>query len=122
MEEHRRWQVAEEHRRAAERLLNDSLYSASVRGDAQMSQIINQADALHISAATAELVARILVEYPQAQIVPRSEPYSDEDISIDVRLPLTMDEVYRVRERIYEHVIELQSKYGVLIQVSAIPQ
>jgi hypothetical protein len=86
-----------------------------------MNQTISQATALDISAATAELVARILAEYPQAQIVPRREPYADEDISLDVRLPLEMDEIYRVRERIYEHVIELQEKYGVIIQASAVP-
>jgi len=82
---------------------------------------MGQATALDISAATAELVARILAEHPQAQIVPRREPYADEDISLDVRLPLTMDEIYRVRERIDEHVIELQEKYGVIIQASAVP-
>jgi hypothetical protein len=86
-----------------------------------MNQPVSQATALDISAATAELVARILAEYPQAQIVPRREAYSDEDISLDVRLPLTMDEIYPVRERIYEHVIELQEKYDVIIQASAVP-
>jgi hypothetical protein len=87
-----------------------------------MSQIISQSDALNISAAAAELVARILAEYPNAQIIPRNEPYSDEDISIDVRLPLTTEEVYRARERIYDHVIELQDKYRVIIQASAVPR
>jgi hypothetical protein len=86
-----------------------------------MSQLVSQGSALDIAAATAELVARILADYPQAQIIPRREPYADEDISLDVRLPLTMDEIYRVRERIYEHVIELQEKYGVIIQASAVP-
>ena len=87
-----------------------------------MSQNVGQATTLQISAATAELVAHILAEYPQAQIVPRREPYADEDISLDVRLPMEMDEIYRVRERIYEQVIELQEKYGVIIQASAVPQ
>jgi hypothetical protein len=85
-----------------------------------MSQSVSQITALDISAATAELVARILAEYPHAQIVPRRKPYSDENIRLDFRLPLTMDEIYRVRERIYEHVAELQEKYGVIIQASAV--
>ena len=87
-----------------------------------MNLTINQAAALGVSAATAELGARILADYPQAQIVPPREPYADEDISLDVRLPMEMDEIYRVRERIYEHVIELQEKYGVIIQASAVPE
>jgi hypothetical protein len=86
-----------------------------------MSQFVSQVSGLDIAAATAELVARILADYPQAQIMPRREPYADEDISLDVRLPLTMDEIYRVRGRIYDHVIELQEKYGVIIQASAVP-
>ena len=45
----------------------------------------------------------------------------DEDVSLDVLLPLTMDEIYNVRDRIYEHVAELQEKYGVIIQASAVP-
>ena len=86
-----------------------------------MSQTVSQTPALHISAATAELVARILAEYPQAQMVPRSEPYANEDVSLDVLLPLTIDEIYYVRARMYEHVAELQEKYGVIIQASAVP-
>jgi hypothetical protein len=32
-----------------------------------------------------------------------------------------MDEISRVRERIYGQVIELQEKSGVIIQASAVP-
>jgi hypothetical protein len=31
-------------------------------------------------------------------------------------------EIYPVRERVYEYVIELQEKYGVLIQASVVPE
>jgi hypothetical protein len=33
-----------------------------------------------------------------------------------------MDEIYQMRERIYEHGIELQEKYGMIIRASAVPE
>jgi hypothetical protein len=50
--------------------------------------------ALNISAATTELVKGILVLYPEARIVPRVTPLEDEDISMEVALPLRMEEIY----------------------------
>jgi len=86
-----------------------------------MSQIANQAAALDISAATAELITRVLSDFPQAVIVPRSAPVTDEDISLGIRLPLPMQEIYKVRDRVHELVIELEDKYDVLILASAVP-
>jgi hypothetical protein len=86
-----------------------------------MIQIANQAISLTVSGATAELVARILSDFPQAVIVPRSAPLGDEDISLEIRLPLSMKEIYKVRDRVHELVIELQEKYDVLILASAVP-
>jgi hypothetical protein len=40
--------------------------------------------ALSISSATTELVKGILSLYPQAQIVPRTMPLEDEEISVEV--------------------------------------
>jgi hypothetical protein len=77
--------------------------------------------ALNISAATAELVKGILAQYPQAHIVPRLAPLEDEEISVEVRLPLSMDGIYEARDRIHELVIHLQEKYDVLILASAVP-
>ena len=77
--------------------------------------------ALNVSAATAELVKGILALYPHAQIVPRVAPLEDEDISVEVRLPLSMDEVYQVRDRVHELVIQLKEQYDVLILASAVP-
>ena len=77
--------------------------------------------ALSISAATTELVKSILSLYPQAQIVPRMMPLEDEDISVEVRLPGSIDEVYEARDRIHELVIRLQEQYDVLILASAVP-
>ena len=77
--------------------------------------------ALNVSAATAELVQGILALYPHAQIVPRVAPLEDEDISVEVRLPLSMDEVYQIRDRVHELVIQLQEQYDVLILASAAP-
>ena len=77
--------------------------------------------ALHISAATTELVKGILTLYPQAQIVSRIIPLEDEDISVEVRLPLGMEDIYVARDRIHELVIQLQERYDVLILASAIP-
>jgi hypothetical protein len=74
------------------------------------------------AAATAELVKKINVEYPQAKICPRDLPLADEDVSLEVVLPLPMAEIYRVRERIYEWILELQERHGVLILASAVPQ
>lgn len=51
--------------------------------------------ALNVSAATAELGKGILALYPQAQIVPRIAPLEDEEISVEVRLPLSMEEIYQ---------------------------
>ena len=77
--------------------------------------------ALSISAATTELVKEILSLYPQAQIVPRMMPLEDEEISVEVRLPVSMDTVYEARDRIHAIVIRLQEQYDVLILASAVP-
>jgi hypothetical protein len=77
--------------------------------------------ALNVSAATAELVKSILTLYPQAQVVPRVTPLEDEEISVEVRLPLSMDEIYQARDRVHELVIRLQEQYDVLILASAVP-
>ncbi len=87
-----------------------------------MTQAAMQQVALNVSAATTDLITRILARFPQAKIRSRSIPLSDEDISIDVELPMSMEEIYQVREWIYDIVIELQERYGLLIQASAIPQ
>ena len=76
---------------------------------------------LNISAATLELTKGILALYPQAQIVPRLAPLEDEDISLEVRLPMEMEEIYQVRDQVYELVIQLQEQYHVLILASAVP-
>ena len=85
------------------------------------SPLIKQT-ALNASAATMELVNKIRKEFPEAAISPNPTPYADEDISLEIALPMTMDEIYKVRDRIHEWVIELQEKYGVLILASAVPQ
>jgi len=77
--------------------------------------------ALNIAAATTELVKWILDLYPEAHIVPRVTPVEDEDISLEIALPLRMEEIYAARERIHEHVIQLQEQYDVLILASAVP-
>jgi hypothetical protein len=77
--------------------------------------------ALNIAAATTELVKGILVLYPEAHIVPRVTPLEDEDISMEIALPLRMEEIYAARERIHELVIQLQEHYDVLILASAVP-
>jgi len=77
--------------------------------------------ALNISAATTELVKGILTLYPQAQIVSRITPLEDEDISVEVRLPVEMEDIYAARDRIHQLVIQLQEQYDVLILASAIP-
>jgi hypothetical protein len=77
--------------------------------------------ALSIAAATTELVKGILSLYPQAQIVPRMMPLEDEEISVEVRLPVSIDEVYEARDRIHALVIRLQEQYEVLILASAVP-
>jgi hypothetical protein len=78
--------------------------------------------AFNAAAATAELVKRINAEYPQAEIRPRDLPLADEDVSLEVVLPLPMTDIYRIRERIYEWILELQEQHGVLILASAIPR
>ena len=87
-----------------------------------MTQAAIKQVALNVSAATTELVIRILAQFPQAQIRSRSIPLSDEDISLDVVLPLPMEEIYREREWMYDLVIELQDRYDLLIQASVVPQ
>lgn len=78
--------------------------------------------AFNAAAATAELVKKINTEYPQAEIRPRELPLADEEVSLEVVLPLPMAEIYRVRERLYEWILELQERHGVLILASAVPQ
>jgi hypothetical protein len=53
--------------------------------------------------------------------VPRVTPLEDEDISLEVELPLRMEEIYAARERIHELVMQLQEQYDVLILASAVP-
>ena len=77
--------------------------------------------ALNISAATIELVKGLLALYPEAHIVPRVTPLEDEDISVEVRLPLSIEEIYEARDRVHELVIQLQEQYNVLILASAVP-
>jgi hypothetical protein len=78
--------------------------------------------ALRISAATTELVKGVLALYPQASIMPRLTPLEDEDISVEVQLPVTREELYTARDHIHELVIQLQEQYDVLILASAVPQ
>lgn len=78
--------------------------------------------ALNISAATTELVKGLLALYPEAHIVPRVTPMEDEDISMEVRLPLSIEEMYEARDRVHELVIQLQEQYDVLILASAVPE
>ena len=77
--------------------------------------------ALNISAATTELVKGLLALYPEAHIVPRVTPLEDEDISVEVQLPLSIEEIYEARDRVHELVIQLQEQYDVLILASAVP-
>jgi hypothetical protein len=67
------------------------------------------------------LVKRILALYPQASIVPRLTPLEDEEISVEVQLPVTLDELYIARDRLHEMVIQLQDQFDVLILASAVP-
>jgi hypothetical protein len=76
---------------------------------------------LRISAATTELVKGILALYPQASIMPRLTPLEDEDINIEVYLPVPLEEIYAVRDQIHKLVIPLQERYDVLILASAVP-
>jgi hypothetical protein len=77
--------------------------------------------ALNVAAATAELVKGILALYPQAQIIPRVVPLEDEEISMEVRLPVREDELSHARDQIHGLVIQLQEEYDVLILVYTIP-
>jgi hypothetical protein len=77
--------------------------------------------ALNVSTATAELVKGILARYPQAQIVPRITPLEDEEISVEVRLSVSQENLYEVRDWIHALVIQLQEQYDVLILASAVP-
>ena len=74
-----------------------------------------------MSAATTEIVKGILALYPGAEVVSRVTPLEDEEISVEVRLPLASEEIYQARDRIHELVIQLQEQYDVLILASAVP-
>jgi hypothetical protein len=86
-----------------------------------MSQLAEQQVALNVSAATTELVTHLLAQFPQARIHSRLTPLADEDISLEVVLPMSMEEVYQARDSIFDLVIKLQERYGLLILVSAVP-
>jgi hypothetical protein len=77
--------------------------------------------ALNVSAATAELVKGILALYPQAHIIPRLVPLEDEEISMEVRLPVSEDALSQARDQIHGLVFQLQEEYDVLILVYTIP-
>ena len=55
--------------------------------------MVEQIKSLHVASATTELVTRILALFPQARIVPREVPWSDEEISLEVYLPGTLEEL-----------------------------
>jgi hypothetical protein len=87
-----------------------------------VQQKVTALPALRISAATTELVKGVLALYPRASIMPRLTPLEDEDISVEVQLPVTREELYTARDHIHELVIQLQEQYDVLILASAVPQ
>lgn len=87
-----------------------------------MSLALVKQSAFNAATASVELTKKILAEYPQAEIHPRELPVADEDVSLEVMLPLSMREIYDVRDWIYDWIIELQDRYGVLILASAIPK
>jgi hypothetical protein len=87
-----------------------------------MSLTLVKQSAFNAATASVELTQKILAEYPQAEIRPRQMPVADEDVSMEVILPLTMNEIYPIRDRIYNWILELQDRYGVLILASAIPK
>jgi len=87
-----------------------------------MALALIKQNAFNAAAASAELVKKIILAYPRAEIRPREMPIADEDVSLEVILPLPMDEIYEVRDQIYEWIIELQERHDVLIHASAIPR
>ena len=48
-------------------------------------------------------------------------PLEDEEISVEVRLPVREDEIYGARDQIHDLVIQLQEQYDVLILAYAVP-
>lgn len=87
-----------------------------------MSIALMKQNAFNAANASVELTKKILAAYPQAEIRTRELPVADEDVSMEVFLPLPMDEIYRVRERIYDWILELQERHDVLILASALPR
>lgn len=87
-----------------------------------MTLTLVKQNAFNAAAAAAELVKKIVTEYPRVEIRPRELPLADEDVSLEVALPLSMNEIYPVRDRIYEWVLELQERHDVLILASVIPR
>jgi len=86
-----------------------------------MSELVEQMKSLRVSAATTELVTRILALFPQARIVPREVPWSDEEISLEVYMPGTPDEIGEAQKKVIDCFVELQDIYGLLIHVSVLP-
>lgn len=87
-----------------------------------MSEALEQIKSLHVASATTELVTRILALFPQARIVSRELPWSDEEISLEVYLPGTPEELDEAQDKVIDCFIELQDKYGLLIHVSVLPE
>jgi hypothetical protein len=87
-----------------------------------MSLTLIKQSAFNAATASAELTKKILTVYPQAEIHPRELPVADEDVSLEVALPFGMNEIYNVREQIYDWILELQERHNVLILASAIPK
>ncbi len=87
-----------------------------------MALALMKQNAFNAASASAELTQKILAAYPQAEIRPRVLPVADEDVSMEIFLPLPMNEIYRVRERIYDWILELQDRHDVLILASALPR
>jgi hypothetical protein len=88
---------------------------------AGMVETVEQIKSLRVASATTELVTRILALFPQARIVSREVPWSDEEISLEVYLPGTLEELDEAQDKVIDCFVELQDKYGLLIHVSVLP-
>ena len=85
-----------------------------------MQEITHNPSLADVALATAELILSIQAEFPGAKIK-ALPPLSDEEVNLQVWLPISLEQRLSAQLRIAEMQGEIQDKYGVYTVAVALP-
>jgi len=83
-------------------------------------QVIHTPSPADVAMATAELILSIQAEYPEAKLKPLP-PLEDEVITLEVWLPIPLEQRLSVQHRIAELQGDIMNKHGVFTVALALP-